>query len=185
MVAPPGRASYLGVMRSLLLVPALVALAVVPALAQQRGAATTPQGPRRLGDFQSWTAAVHSEAGQKVCYAFTRASRTDPSREGVILTVTHRTNGRDQVALSAGYAYPRNAAVTVAIGQTQLPFYTGGNSAFARDGRAAVAAFRGGSQAVARGPRAGGRGTATDTFTLAGFSAAYDAISQECPAPRR
>jgi hypothetical protein len=48
-----------------------------------------------------------------------------------------------------------------------------------------VAAFRGGAQAVARGPRAGGRGTATDTFSLAGFSAAYDAISQECPAPRR
>ena len=46
---------------------------------------------------------------------------------------------------------------------------------------AAVAAFRGGAQAVAKGPRAGGRGTATDTFNLSGFSAAYDAISQECP----
>ena len=169
----------------LLLVPALVSLAVVPALAQQRGAANTPQGPHRLGDFQSWTAAVHSEGGQKVCYAFTRATRTDPTREGVILTVTHRASGRDQVALSAGYTYPRNAAVTVTVGQTALPFYTGGTSAFARDGRAAVAAFRAGAQAVARGPRAGGRGNATDTFTLSGFSAAYDAISQECPASRR
>lgn len=172
-------------MRTLLLVPALLSLAVVPALAQQRGAANTPQGPRRLGDFQSWTAAVHSEGGQKVCYAFTRATRTDPTREGVILTVTHRASGRDQVALSAGYTYPRNAAVTVTVGQTALPFYTGGNSAFARDGRASVAAFRAGAQAVARGPRAGGRGNATDTFTLSGFSAAYDAISQECPAARR
>jgi hypothetical protein len=170
-------------MRKLLLTSALVVLVAGPALAQQRGG-TSPQAPRRLGDFQDWTAAVHTEGGQKVCYAFTRASRTDPSREGVILTVTHRTAGRDQVALSAGYAYPRNAAVTVTVGQTQLAFYTGGSSAFARDGRAAVAAFRAGATAVSRGPRAGGRGTATDTFSLTGFTAAHEAISQECPARR-
>lgn len=174
-------------MRAALIATALSALVVVPAIAQQRAPAPTAQqqGPRRLGDFQDWIAAVHNEAGQKVCYAFTRAQRSDPAREGVILTVTHRTASRDQVALSAGYAYPRNASVTVAVGTRELAFYTGGNSAFARDGRAAVAAFRSGANAVARGPRAGGRGTATDTFSLSGFSAAYDAISQECPAPRR
>ncbi len=177
-------------MRAAILSLALSALIAVPAVAQQRapapgGAAPAQPGPRRLGDFQDWIAAVHTEAGQKVCYAFTRAQRSDPAREGVILTVTHRAASRDQVALSAGYAYPRNAAVTVAVGTRELPFYTGGNSAFARDGRAAVAAFRNGASAVARGPRAGGRGTATDTFSLTGFSAAYDAISQECPAPRR
>lgn len=171
-------------MRAALLLTALAALASVPAFAQQRGAAQAPS-PRKLGDFQDWTAAVHTESGQKVCYAFTRASRTDPSREGVILTVTHRSQSRDQVAISAGYAYPRNAAVTVTVGQRELPFYTSGNSAFARDGRAAVAAFRSGASAVARGPRAGGRGTATDTFSLSGFTAAYEAISQECPASRR
>ncbi|MBR0681238.1 hypothetical protein GXW74_12150 [Roseomonas eburnea] len=171
-------------MRAALLLTALAALVAVPALAQQRGAAQAP-GPRKLGDFNDWTAAVHTESGQKVCYAFTRASRSDPAREGVILTVTHRSASRDQVALSAGYAYPRNATVTVTVGNTQLAFYTSNNSAFARDGRAAVAAFRGGANAVARGPRAGGRGTATDTFSLSGFTAAYEAISQECPASRR
>ncbi len=175
-------------MRAAILAIALSALVVVPAIAQQRAPAAgqaQQQGPRRLGDFQDWIAAVHTEAGQKVCYAFTRAQRSDPAREGVILTVTHRSASRDQVALSAGYAYPRNAAVTVNVGQRELAFYTGGNSAFARDGRAAVTAFRGGANAVARGPRAGGRGTATDTFSLSGFSAAYDAISQECPVARR
>ena len=164
-------------MRAALITAFLAALMAAPALAQQ-------QGPRRLGDFRDWTAAVHTEAGQKVCYAFTRASQTDPRRDNVILTVTHRSQGRDQVALSAGYSYPRNAAVTVAVGQAQLGFYTSGRSAFARDGRAAVAAFRAGANAVARGPRDGGRGNATDTFSLLGFSAAYEAISQECPARR-
>lgn len=170
-------------MRAVLLSTALLALLAAPVAAQQQRPAG--RGPQRLGDFQDWTAAVHNEGGQKVCYAFTRAQRTDPQREGVILTVTHRSASRDQVALTAGYAYPRNAAVTIAVGQTQLPFYTSGNSAFARDGRAAVGAFRGGTTAVARGPRAGGRGTANDTFSLSGFTAAYEAISRECPPPGR
>jgi invasion protein IalB len=169
--------------------PLCLALAALPALAQQRPAqpaqpSTQAAGPRQLGTFRDWTAATYQENGQKICYAFTRASKTEPSRQGVVLTVTHRPGGRDAVAISAGYAYPRNAEVTVAIGQANLRFYTGGNSAFARDGAAAVAAMRGGNRATARGPGAGGRGTVTDQFSLAGFAAAHDAISRECPARR-
>lgn len=141
--------------------------------------------PLRIGDFGDWTAAVLTETGQKVCYAFTRAIQTDPRRDNVTLTVTHRAQGRDQVALSAGYSFPRNAAVTVAVGQTQLAFYTSGSSAFARDGRAVVAAFRAGAIAVSRGPLSDGRGNASDSFSLTGFTAAYEAISQECPAGRQ
>jgi invasion protein IalB len=167
------------------LLPLCLALVALPALAQQRPAAPAQQpGPRQLGSFRDWTAATHQENGQKICYAFTRASKTEPARQGVVLTVTHRPAGRDAVALSAGYAYPRNAEVTMAIGQTNLPFYTGGNSAFARDGAAVVAAMRGGSRAVMRGPGAGGRGNANDQISLAGFSAAYDAIARECPVRR-
>jgi invasion protein IalB len=167
------------------LLPLCLALVALPALAQQRPAAPAQQpGPRQLGSFRDWTAATHQENGQKICYAFTRASKTEPARQGVVLTVTHRPAGRDAVALSAGYAYPRNAEVTMAIGQTNLPFYTGGNSAFAREGAAVVAAMRGGSRAVMRGPGAGGRGNANDQISLAGFSAAYDAIARECPVRR-
>lgn len=167
------------------LLPLCLALVALPALAQQRPAAPAQQpGPRQLGSFRDWTAATYQENGQKICYAFTRASKTEPARQGVVLTVTHCPAGRDAVALSAGYAYPRNAEVTMAIGQTNLPFYTGGNSAFARDGAAVVAAMRGGSRAVMRGPGAGGRGNANDQISLAGFSAAYDAIARECPVRR-
>ena len=78
----------------------------------------------------------------------------------MVLTVTHRPGGRDSVAISAGYAYPRNAEVTFSVGQTNLAFYTGGNSAFARDGAAVVAVMRGGNRASSRGPGAGGPGRA-------------------------
>ncbi|PHK94868.1 hypothetical protein CR162_11235 [Pseudoroseomonas rhizosphaerae] len=150
------------------------------------GAATQAHGqaqqrPQSLGTFQDWTAATHQEGGRKVCYAFTRAG----NRQAAILTVTHRPQGRDQVALRSGYAYPRNAEVEVTVGGTGLDFYTAQDNAFAREGAKAVAAFRGGAQAVAKGPGAQGRGTATDTFSLSGFTAAYEAISKECPAGRR
>jgi invasion protein IalB len=151
------------------------------ALAQQRGAAAA--GPRALGSFQDWTAATHMEAGKKVCYAFTRASRTEGggNRQNVILTVTHRQQGRDQVALRSGYTYARNAEVELQVGGAELPFYTAQDNGFAREGAKAVAAFRGGASAVATGPGPQGRGRVTDTFSLSGFSAAYEAISRECP----
>jgi hypothetical protein len=111
------------------------------------------------------------------------------SANNVLLVVTNRPKGREQVALQAGYAYPRNSnsgnsdPVQVSVGGTTVGFYTSGNSAFARDNKAAVAALKGGREAVARGPLPnGGRGQASDTFSLAGFGAALDAISRECPA---
>lgn len=153
-------------------------------------AAAQQPTPHKIGDFQSWTAVSHAEGGQKICYAFTRATHSEgvPNRAAtnVLLVVTHRPKGRDQVALQAGYAYPRNAdggnPVQVSVGGTKLGFFTSGNSAFARDSKAAVSALRNGREAVARGPVPNGRGQASDSFSLAGFSAAHDAISRECPA---
>ncbi len=149
--------------------------------------------PRKLGDFQSWTAVTVGEAAQKTCYAFARVTRSEgvPNRtaQNVLLMVTHRPEGRDQVSLRAGYNYPRDTAagdpVQVSVGGTALGFHTAQDTAFARDGRAAVTALRNGRKAVARGPGPNGRGQASDTFPLAGFGQAHDAISRECPAPRR
>ena len=143
--------------------------------------------PQALGRFGNWTAATYTEGGRKVCYAFTRASKSEGagSRQNVMLTVTHRPQGRDQVALRAGYTYARNAEVSVTVGSTELEFYTAQDNAFAREGARAVSAFRAGANAVAKGQGPQGRGTATDTFSLSGFTAAYEAISKECPAGRR
>ena len=171
---------------------ALLSLALALPLACTLLAGTAAQAqPKRLGEHGSWTAATQGEGAQKICYAFARASKAEgvPGRaaDNVMLVVTHRPQGRDQVALQSGYAYPRQAdgtpdPVQLSVGNRTLPFFTAGNSAFAREGRAAVAAFRNGREAVAKGPGPGGRGQVSDTFPLAGFGAAYDAISRECPA---
>ena len=163
-----------------------------PALAQSRAvrpaavahASTRSNLPHAIGRFEDWTAAVHQEAGQTVCYAFTRAATSIPAIPGrgdVVLTVTQRPGGiRDAVAISAGFAYAANAEVGVQVDGVTLPFYTAQRSAFARDGHAAVAAFERGRQAVAKSP--GPRNvTVTDTFNLRGFSPAFAAINKACP----
>jgi hypothetical protein len=187
-VAAAGAGSYLSAMRrySLPVLLALAALTLPMALPMAEARAQ-----QRLGGFQSWTAATHTEGGQKVCYAFARASKSEgvPNRQAnnVMLVVTHRPQGRDQVALQAGYTYPRTPdgaadPVQVTVGGPALGFFTAGGSAFARNGGGAIAALRNGREAVARGPGPNGRGQASDTFPLAGFSAAYEAISKACPA---
>ncbi|MBX9596450.1 MAG: invasion associated locus B family protein [Roseomonas sp.] len=163
----------------------LATLAVpLAAVAQQR--ATTPAQPQRLGTHQSWIAATHQENGQKVCYAFARASRSEngpANRQTVTLTITHRAGGRDQVAISVGYPYPRQGEAVLTVGTTEFRSYgVVQSSAFFQNGQSLVSAFRGGREAVVRSPGPPGRPTVTDTFPLAGFSAAYDAINRECPA---
>ena len=162
-------------------------LLAVPAVAAPKKAApaTHPAaaaGPKQIGKFEDWTAATHTESGQTVCYAFTRvqsSAPTLPGRGAVVLTVTERPSGRDAVAIEAGFAYPANASVTVQVDQTGLEFYTAARAAFAREGKAAVAAFQRGSRAIARSP---GPKEVTDTFSLKGFGAAYAAIVKACPA---
>ena len=194
--------------RPALRAPGLIALALLlaagPVLAQQSPpasgtaairppakpaakAAKTATGPKAIGKFDDWTAATNKEAGQTVCYAFTRALASAPAVSGrgdVVLTVTQRPGGpsaRDAVAISAGFAYPVNAAVTVNIDAVALEFYTSQRSAFARDGHAAAQAFLRAKQAVAHSPGPKNAAVA-DTFGLKGFAGAYAAINKACPA---
>jgi len=141
--------------------------------------------PKELGKFEDWIAATHEESGQTVCYAFVPAKNSAPalpSRGQVILTVTERPSGRDAVAITAGYTYPKDAAVTMQVETAGLDFYTSGSDAFARDGKAAVAAFQKAVQAVSRAPGPKESQVIADTYSLKGFSAAYAAINKACPA---
>lgn len=184
MPARPALLAAAGLTLALALAP-LPRWAVAASKTAKPAAAAT--GPKAIGHFDDWTAATNKEAGQTVCYAFTRAANSTPAvpgRSDVVLTVTERPGGaaaRDAVAISAGFAYAANASVTVnADPAPALDFYTAQRSAFARDGHAAVAAFQKARQAVAHSPGPKGA-TVTDTFSLRGFSGAYAAIQKACP----
>lgn len=180
----------LALLSALLLISPALSPALSSALAQSKRPVaavrhpTVGSAPHAIGYFTDWVAAMHREAGELVCYAFTRAASSTPALAGrgdVVLTVAERPGGRDVVAISAGFAYSRNASVGVSIEQTSMQFYTAGRSGFARDGHAAVEAFEHGRLVVARSP--GPRGVVvSDHFSLRGFRAAYAAVQRACPA---
>lgn len=178
-------------MRAPILLPALALLAVAtPAAALQHKPAKpaahpahAAAGPTPIGKFEDWTAATNKEAGQTVCYAFTRATAASPALPGrgdVVMTVTERPGGRDAVAISAGFTYAANAVATVTVASSKFDFYTAGRSAFAQNGHAAVLAFQRARQLQARSLAPKGK-TVTDGFSLRGFGAAYAAIQKACP----
>lgn len=158
------------------------------AVAQQRPQPATPAprtGPQEIARFDDWIAYTTEEGGQKVCYAGTKAKSSTPELAGrgeVVMSVAHRPGSRGQVSILAGYAYPSGAAVTVTVdGATALAFYTGGRAAFAHNGAAAINAFRRGNEAAAKGPQQRGGKPVSDSFSLKGFTAAYEAIGKACP----
>ena len=178
----------------LLILPILLAVAAVSPVSAQpkhapvpaKTAAAASAAPKQLGKFEDWTAAIHQEAGQKVCYAFTRAQNSSPAIPGrgdVVLTVTQRAAGRDAVALTAGFTYAAGVEVMVQVDQTGHPFYTSQRSAFSRQGPAAVGAMKTGRTVIARSPGPN-KTQVVDTFSLKGFVQAYGAIVKECPPSR-
>ncbi len=182
---------HLAAMRTALTLAALLLAASVPAqaavhhpVAAKPAPKAATEKPVELGVFQDWTAAKGVEGGQTVCYAFTRATHSTPeikNRGEVLLTVAERATSRDAVSLSAGFALPAKPAPTVTVDQTALDVYVADRSLFARDGHAAALAFERGREVTAHLPAPGGR-TVVDSFSLAGFSRAYETIVKACPA---
>ncbi|MGH7159716.1 MAG: invasion associated locus B family protein [Acetobacteraceae bacterium] len=177
--------------RSPVLIPLVLAFAAASvvasaplarAAAPAAPAAAAPN-PAPLGTFSNWTAATYDQAGQKICYTFTRPTNSTPviaGRTEVLLSITERPGVRDEAALTAGFPYVKGANVTVSVGSTALSFYTAGDAAFARDGTAAVHAFKAGNTAIVHSPGPHGVSVA-DSFSLSGFTDAYDAIVKACP----
>ncbi|WP_139284772.1 invasion associated locus B family protein [Acidocella aminolytica] len=155
-------------------------LALVPAAAMAAGpVALGPNG----GKYGDWTAATYGGGNAKVCYAFTTVQSSKPaiqSRGKVMLTVSERKGSQNEVSITSGYDYPKDANVKLTVGSQDFDFYTQKNIAFTTSGEGAVAAFKAGNFAIVTGPAPKDKLTVTDKFSLSGFTAAYKAISDAC-----
>ena len=143
--------------------------------------------PVQIGDFGNWQALTFQEDGNTGCYMLSSPDRMEgayKSRGEVYALVTHRPaeNTRDVVTIIAGYAYQPESEVTVQIGGEKFKLFTHEDGAWAPDAdqdRALVGAMKGGSSMTVSGVSA--RGTETvDTYSLTGFSKAYNAINDAC-----
>jgi len=169
----------------MLLRPAALAIVFVAAMAM--GHPALAQKAQFIGSFQDWEAYAGTEGRSKVCYAVTQPTKKEgqySKRGEVYLFVTDRPGDkeRDVVNVKAGYVYKPNSAVNAAIGDHTFALYVKDDTAWNRtsqDDKTMVEAMIKGAAIVVHGTS--DRGTATtDTFSLKGFSAAFQAIGKAC-----
>ena len=149
--------------------------------------AVQAQGVERLGDFSDWSAFKFTENNNVTCFIASEPTKAEGnySRRGDIhAMVTHRPseNRVDEVSIQAGYTYQENAAVEVAVGRMKVKLFTQGESAWAvskETDQKLVEAMSKGSPLVVRGISARGNET-TDTYSLSGFTKAYQTIKKAC-----
>lgn len=145
-----------------------------------------------IGSFRDWDAfTIARGTGEKICYMVSVPKKWTASRQGVrrgniYITVTHRPKARvrNEVNVVAGYPYGRNAEATANIdGKRRFKMFTEGDGAWLRTPREdtqMVEAMKRGNNLVVVGTSARGTRT-TDSYSLAGFTAAHNAINKACP----
>lgn len=140
-----------------------------------------------LGLFDDWGAQTFLEKDKTGCSIWSQPNKEGgqaAKRGAVYVYVTHRPWEKriDEVSMVAGYTYKKESTVHVRIGGQKFSMFTDGDSAWNRspkEDKSLVAAMRRGNSMVVTGMPNKGKQT-TDTYSLKGFSKAYDAIAKAC-----
>jgi len=144
--------------------------------------------PEEIGQFKDWTAYSYKEGKNIVCYMASTPKKDEGNykvRGDIYAIVTHRPADKSYnvVSFIAGYPYKKGASVVVKIGTTAFNnLFPNGETAWAPDSvtdKKLVEEMKRGEKMIVEGISA--RGTKTkDTYSLAGFTGAYNAISSKC-----
>jgi len=141
-----------------------------------------------LGSFRDWDAIlIERDNGEKHCMMISMPKRAEPTSVNhgeVYMTVTHRPRRkvRDEINFVAGYDLRAGSEATGTIASTRYTMFSEGRNAWnytQEDDSKMVASMKRGSSLVMRATSARGTGT-TYTFSLSGFTAAHNAITEAC-----
>ncbi len=164
---------------------AMKAVTIVAVSAFFVAAAVNADEPKVLGSHADWHAFIFEEKGGKVCYMASKPQKEEGAyakRGEVYFLVTHRPAEKSVgvVSVITGYRYKEGSEVKVNIGGHKFVLFTEGNMAFAYDDdRALVVALKRGLSMDVQGISSRGTST-TDTYSLSGFTAAYNLIGETC-----
>jgi invasion protein IalB len=147
------------------------------------------QSPSPIGTFKAWTAYTAKEKKGRACYMASQPKQSKPKgvkRGEIWILVTHRPykKVRNEVSVYVGYPFKPESEAIVDIDGKKFKLFTNDEAAWAESRKldnALVRAMRKGRRMVLRGVSSRGTKT-TDRYSLAGFSAAHDAITKACKA---
>ncbi|MCB2101185.1 MAG: hypothetical protein KDE22_09970 [Rhodobacterales bacterium] len=143
--------------------------------------------PDFIDTFKAWNAFGGKEGTKRLCYVGSLPTKSEgkyTKRGTTYILVTHRPDDGENgvVSITAGYRYKAGSEVTVTIGGESVRLFTNGDHAWASDeatDRKLVTLMKAGRDMVIKGQSQRGTLT-TDTYSLEGFTAAYQAASKDC-----
>lgn len=152
------------------------------------GAGGAARAVELVDSFRDWNVYVHAENGQRICYIASVPTKKegDYQRRGAVAAFVSKQPKpppNEEVSITPGYSYQPDRDVEVVIGEERFDLFTEDEHAWAKtsadDGRIIEAMRRGISMAV-RGVST--KGTySLDTFSLLGFTDAFNRMQQACP----
>ncbi|MDH3658884.1 MAG: invasion associated locus B family protein [Alphaproteobacteria bacterium] len=165
---------------------ALRALAILVLSFGFAGAANA-QTPYSLGSYTDWNVWELDEGGQKICYIVSEPKKqagnyTRRGKPAVLVTRRPTPNVTDEVSVQPGYTYLEGSSVDLAVGQNEFTLFTRGAHAWTKDeteDRTLIDVMKRGENMVIKGESIKNT-TSTDTYSLLGFTKAYNAMVAAC-----
>ena len=145
------------------------------------------QTPYSLGSYTDWNVWELDEGGQKICYIVSEPKKqsgtyTRRGKPAVLVTRRPTPNVADEVSVQPGYTYLEGSPVNLVIGQNEFTLFTRGAHAWTKDeteDRALIDIMKRGESMVISGESIKNT-TSTDTYSLLGFTKAYNAMVAAC-----
>jgi len=166
--------------RSLVLAGLLLVLSVPP----PAGAAEQTF----IAAYRDWGLFKYSDDESELCFITSEPKRQDGNYErrgppAVLVTRLPSEPDLDEVSVQAGYSFEEDSEVRVVVdGEERFNLFTQGEYAWTRgpaDDDALIDAMRAGLEMTVRGTSTLGTWS-EDTYSLLGFTAAYNAMDETC-----
>ncbi|MGI9491151.1 MAG: invasion associated locus B family protein [Geminicoccaceae bacterium] len=150
--------------------------------------AVSAQTPFSLGSYTDWNVWEVTEDGQKICFIVSEPKKqagnyTRRGKPAVLVARRPVPTVTDEVSVQPGYNYLQGSNVKVSVGDKVFTLFTrGGPHAWTKnddEDRALIKAMREGDSMIIEGESSKNT-TSTDTYSLLGFTKAYNAMATAC-----